>query len=135
MTAARFEVVDGLVVVPVVVWGPRGEAFRLRFVLDTGTSRTMLSEQAATLLGFSPSDATRRSRVSSVLGTEGGYMARASRIRALGWERDDVEVACHSFAPDAHVAGLLGADFFAGLRLVIDYGAGTVDLSESAARA
>ena len=43
-----------------------------------------------------------------------------------------VEIACHGFAPDGQVAGLLGGDFFVGLRLVIDYDAGTVELSESA---
>jgi predicted aspartyl protease len=133
MTAVRFEALDGLVIVPVVVWGPNGAARRFRFVLDTGTARTMLSERTAVLLGFSPADATRRSRVASVLGAELGYMARAPRIHALGWERDNLEVACHRFAPGAQVAGLLGADFFAGLRLLIDYGAGVVELSESAA--
>jgi predicted aspartyl protease len=132
MAAVRFEVIDGLVIVPVVVWGPSGTARRFRFVLDTGAARTMLSERTASSLGFSSTEATRRSRVTSVLGSEVGYMARAPRVHALGWDRDDFEVACHGFAPDAQLAGLLGGDFFVGLRLVIDYGAGTVELSESA---
>ena len=101
-------------------------------MLDTGTARTILSERTASLLGFSASGATRRSRVSSVLGAEVGYMVRAPRVHALDWERNDFEVACHSFAPGTQVAGLLGGDFFAGMRLVIDYGAETVELDESA---
>ena len=129
MPVVRFELVDGLVVVPVVVLGPTGLARRFRFVLDTGTAKTMFSERTAYRLGFSPSDATRRSRVTSVLGAEVGYVVRARRVHALGWERDDFEVACHSFAPGSQVAGLLGGDFFVGMRLIIDYGAATVDLS------
>ena len=131
MPVVPFDSSEGLVVVPDAIWGPSGVARRFRFVLDTGTARTMLSERTAYRLGFSPSGATRRSRVSSVLGAELGYVVRAPRVRALGWDRDDFEVACHSFAPDAQVAGLLGGDFFAGLVLTINYAAGTVELTES----
>jgi predicted aspartyl protease len=131
MPEARFEVVDGLIIVPVVVWGPKGAARRFRFVLDTGTARTILSERTASMLGFTPSDATRPSRVASILGAELGYVVVVPRIHSLGWERDDFEVACHGFDPDAQVAGLLGGDFFARMRLVIDYGTGMIEVSKS----
>ena len=128
MGTVSFVIHEGLVYVPVVVAGPRGRA-ALRFVLDTGTARTMLAERAAVLLGFTPETAVRKTRVASVLGAETGYLAGTRRVHALGWDRDDFEVACHRFAPGAQVDGLLGLDFLAGLRLTIDFAAGLVDLS------
>jgi predicted aspartyl protease len=131
MAALRFEPADGLVVVPTAVWGPLGYGRRFRFVIDTGTGRTMLSEDGARFLGFAPEMATRTSRVASVLGTELGYLVLAPRVHALGWDRSDFEVACHRFAPEAQIDGLLGADFFAARRLVIDYGISEVELLPS----
>ena len=130
MAFVRFELVDGLALVPVIVWGPRGDGRKFRFVLDTGTARTMLSHDGAGWLGFSPEMATRKSRVTSVVGAELGYLVRAPRVHALGWDRADFEIACHGFAPEARIDGLLGADFFAGLVLTVNYVAGTVDLAE-----
>jgi hypothetical protein len=88
----------------------------------------MLAEPMAQVLGLTPDRAVRRSRVTSVLGPEIGYLVRAPRIRALGWERTDLVVACHQFAEGCNMDGLLGADFFAGMRLVIDYASGIVTL-------
>jgi hypothetical protein len=101
------------------------------FVIDPGTARTMVDVKVASTLGFSPHLATGRSRVSSAVGAEEGYVVLSPRIRALGWDRESFEIACHGLGEAAEVDGLLGVDFFAGMRLTIDYGAGTVELSES----
>ena len=45
MAVVPFELVDGLALVPAIVWGPRGDGRKFRFVLDTGTARTMLSHE------------------------------------------------------------------------------------------
>jgi hypothetical protein len=102
----------------------------LPFVLDTGTERTIVDVEVAEKLGFRPQHVVQPSRVSSPLGVEEGYVVRTPRLHALGWERDDFPIACHQFSANATVAGLLGADFFAGLVLAINHAAGTVDLSE-----
>jgi len=125
----RFRTIDGLVRVPVVLVAPRGRAL-LWFIVDPGTARTILAEEQAAHLGLTRDLSTRRSRVSSVLGAEEGYVVRLDRLHALGWERPDFEIACHRFSHGAEVEGLLGADFFAGLVLTINYAAATVDLSE-----
>jgi len=126
--SVRFRTTDGLVRVPVIVGTARATA-RLRFIVDPGTARTILAEEQAVHLGLTRDVSTRRSRVASVLGAEEGYIVRLAGIHALGWERPDFEVACHRFAAGAEVEGLLGADFFAGLVLTIDYASNTVDLS------
>ncbi len=120
---------------PVVIRGPGGMEVRLPFVLDTGTERTIVEVRVAEKLGFLPQHVVQRSRVSSPLGVEEGHIVRTPRLHALGWERDDFEIACHQLAANATVAGLLGADFFAGLVLTINYAVGTVELAEPAADA
>ena len=128
MGTTFFRPQNGLVFLRVLIWGPTGHTREARLVLDTGTARTMLAEPMAHALGLTPDRAVRRSRVSSVVGPELGYMVPVRRIRALGWERLDFAVACHRFAEGCNMDGLLGADFFAGLRLIIDYAVGRVDL-------
>jgi len=132
MGSVSFTSCDGLVRVPVLVWGCGRAVSSLSFVLDTGAPRTLLDVEAARNMGLAPERAVRRSRVLTAVGAEEGYVVIAPRIRCLGWERGGLEIACHQLAASAQVDGLLGADFFAGLRLIIDYGAGTVELSESA---
>ena len=132
MTAFRFKAGPGLISVPVVVWGLRRPPSDLVFVLDTGTERTIIDTEIAARLGFSERQATGRSRVLSAVGAEEGFLVTVPRFRALGCEHSPFPVACHHLGPKARIDGLLGADFFAGRRLVIDYGAGIVELSESA---
>lgn len=131
MIVFRFKPGPCLISVPVVVWGPRRSPSDLVFVLDTGTERTIIDVDIATRLGFSEDQAIRRSRVVSALGAEEGFLVTARRFRALGWDRGDFPIACHQLGANARIDGLIGADFFAGLRLVVDYGAGVVEVSKS----
>jgi predicted aspartyl protease len=133
MIAFRFKPGPCLISVPVVVWGPRRSPSDLVFVLDTGTERTIIDVAIAARLGFSREQASRRSRVLSALGAEEGFLVTAPRLRALGWDRDNFPIACHQLGANARIDGLIGADFFDGLRLVIDYGGGIVEVSESKA--
>jgi hypothetical protein len=73
--------------------------------------------------------ALRPSRVASVLGAELGYVVRTSRLATLGWERINFHVACHRFATGTGIDGLLGLDFLAGMRLVLDLATGSVELT------
>ncbi len=72
-----------LVSVPVRVWGPSRPPSDLVFVLDTGTDRTIIDLQIALRLGFSEQRATRRSRISSPLGCEEGFMVSWPRGSGL----------------------------------------------------
>lgn len=130
MPTFRFPPTEGLIYVPVVVRGPGGMEVHLPFVLDTGTERTIVDVGVAEQLGFLPQHVVQSSRVSSPLGVEEGYVVRTPCLHALGWKREDFKIACHRLSANATVAGLLGADFFAGLVLTIDYASSTVDLSE-----
>ena len=117
-----------MILVPVLLRGPRESCDSFRFVLDTGTTTTMVATDIAERLGFSARHAIRRSRVYSALGQEEGYTVRVAALLAFGLERRAFEVACHDFAPAAHVDGLLGADFFEDRALLINYAEGTAEL-------
>jgi predicted aspartyl protease len=130
MGSVSFTSCDGLVRVPVLVWGYGRAVSSLSFVVDTGAPRTLLDVEAAKNLGLAPERAVGRSRVLTAVGAEEGYVIIAPRIRGLGWERGGFEIACHQLAANAQVDGLLGADFFAGLVLTVNYAVGTVELTE-----
>lgn len=53
----RFRPGRTLILVPVVLRGPRGRSDNFRFVLDTGTTTTMIATDIAERLGFSARDA------------------------------------------------------------------------------
>jgi hypothetical protein len=52
-----------------------------------------------------------------------------SKIAALGQERANFPVLCHTLPPSTGVDGLLGLDFFRGQTLLIDFCNGRVTLS------
>ena len=48
------------------------------------------------------------------------------KIELLGKVIENFPILCHTFPPTATVDGLLGLDFFRGVRLVVDLQAGIV---------
>jgi hypothetical protein len=96
----------------------------LRLGLDTGTSRTLVSAEAATRLGLTPSQ--RLSIGSAGGGSRDGYCGAAPVLHlhgiplvpdCLGWLPDEVQLAG---AED--LDGLLGADLLSQVDLWIDPG-------------
>jgi len=65
------------------------------------------------------------------LGSGVQYVARVAVdiFEALGQERTDFSVLCHTLPPSASVHGVLGLDFFRGQRLSIDFRSGTIELA------
>jgi len=59
---------------------------------------------------------------------------RLGRIAALGLDRRNFPVVCHTLPPSASVDGLLGVDFFHRCRLTIDFATGTIDVRRPSRR-
>jgi len=72
-----------LIILETLVTGPRG---RLpgRFVLDTGAVFTTMIPELAELIGYSPRDGFRRTRVHTAVGEEEGYVLRVAELAVLG---------------------------------------------------
>jgi hypothetical protein len=51
-----------------------------------------------------------------------------NKIEALGRSLENFPILCHTLPPSATVDGLLGLDFFRGLRLIVDLKAGIITL-------
>ena len=108
----------------VIVQATVNDAGPFTFVLDTGAGATILSRRAARLAGL------RAGRPVSLYGGGGrmhGYRAVADAIRAGSTERSAVAVVVADVLGPAsaetgrRLDGILGAPFFAGGVLTIDY--------------
>ena len=120
-----FDLGDGLVAVKARLWGPRARTL-IRLALDTGASKTLVNWDIAVLLGYDPSVNTTRLQITTGSGVEFAPEILIGKIEALGFERLQFPVLCHTLPPSAGVDGLLGLDFLRGQRLVLDFRSGTI---------
>jgi predicted aspartyl protease len=122
-----FEPHEGLIVIPARLSGPAGELL-VRLALDTGATGSLLNEDLIVLLGYDPSAAPSRVQITTGSGVETVPRLAIEKVEALGSERRQFPVVCHTLPPSASVDGLLGLDFFRGQRLVIDFRSGILDV-------
>ena len=120
-----FDPDQGLIVVRAELSGPSGDVV-LRLALDTGASTTLINAAVLVAIGYDP--ALSPDRVQVTTGSSVEFVPRLSldRIAALGQERTEFPVLCHTLPPSAGVDGLLGLDFFRGQGLTIDFRRGEV---------
>ena len=125
-TEFPFEYWEGLLWIEVLV-APRREP--LRFLLDSGAEVSVVNLETARRLGLPLGE---RVKVSSVHAAMAGYWlpklsATASDVRLpdnyLGLDLSKLSGAC-----ERAVDGLIGADFFQGRIVQIDFGAGRIRL-------
>ena len=99
-----------LIVVLATIEGPRGTTLA-RMLLDTGSTLTTLSPDMLDLVGYSPRDGGRRTRVHSAVGEEHGYQLQLASLTALGVTLDDHLVNVFDLGHDDIADGLLGMNF------------------------
>ena len=117
----------GLIIVRAELEGPSGIAI-LRLALDTGATSTAINVGMLVSIGYDPSLVPDRIQVTTGSGVEYVPRITLSKITALGQERVDFPVLCHTLPPSAGVDGLLGLDFLRGQTLAIDFLQGRVKL-------
>ena len=122
-----FDPEQGLVVVPLELFGPSGSAV-VRFALDTGATSTVVNTGVLISLGYDPALAPDRIQITTGSGVELVPRVILERLSALGQERQQLSVLCHTLPPSAGVDGLLGLDFFRGRSLTLDFRSGRVIL-------
>jgi hypothetical protein len=123
-----FNPTQDLIVVKVKVAGPNGVAI-LRLALDSGATRTLINAAPQVALGYKPALAGQQVQITTGSGVEFVPRFDVSKITALGQERDNIPVLCHTLPPSTMVDGLLGLDFLRGCVLVIDFVAGQITLT------
>lgn len=116
---------SGLIVVLVHVEGEHGGT-DVNLALDTGAVNSQISRDTALLLGYDLSIVISQARLITASSIETVPRIPLRRIEALGQERLNFLVTCHTLPPGASVDGLLGLDFFRERRLTIDFNLGTI---------
>ena len=118
----------GLVFLKAEITGPGGRA-RLRFALDTGATQTLVNAAPLVGIGYDPALATKHVQVTTGSGTVYAPVITATSLGALGHDRPNFQVLCHTLPPSATVDGLLGLDFFRDHVLTLDFQQGQIELA------
>jgi len=116
------------VIVRAEVTGPSGNAL-LRFALDTGATGTIVNAGPLVAIGYDPALTPNRVQVTTGSGVEFAARVKVSKLVALGQERTDFLLLCHTLPPSTGVDGLLGLDFFRDQKLTLDFRNGEMELS------
>ncbi len=123
-----FEPTFGLVIAHAELWGPAGSTV-LRLALDTGAMKTLINAAPLALVGYDPAISPDRVQITTGSGVEFAPLVKVQQFRALGQQRSEYFVLCHTLPPSADVDGLLGLDFLRGQSLRIDFRTGEIMLS------
>jgi predicted aspartyl protease len=123
-----FDPSQGLIVVPVRLFGPAGDMI-VRLALDTGATITLINSEIIVLLGYNPATSAYRIQVTTGSGVELCPRVTVQRLEALGKSINDFSVLCHTLPPTSQVDGLLGLDFFRGFQISIDFRNGTITIT------
>jgi hypothetical protein len=79
-------------------------------------------------MGYDPAAVGPRLQVTTGSGVEFVPQVSVEKVQALGNERRNFAVLCHTLPPSTTVDGVLGLDFMRGRRLVVDLRLGSVTL-------
>lgn len=120
-----FDPTQGLIVIPTRLYGLHTDTI-VRLALDTGATGSMINWDVAVLLGYDPASTEERIQVTTGSGVEFAPRIVVKKIELLGRTLENFPILCHTLPPTAIVDGLLGLDFFRGVRLVVDLQAGIV---------
>jgi len=122
-----FDPHQGLIIVRAELEGPTGNVV-LRLALDTGATGTLINVGMLVSIGYDPALVPDRLQITTGSGVEFVPRIKLIKVTALGQERTNLLVLCHTLPPSAGVDGLLGLDFFRGQSLSVDFRSGQISL-------
>ena len=123
----NFDPKKGLIIVPTRLWGPSGDIL-VRLALDTGATGSVVNWDIIMLLGYDPAVVTERVQMTTGSGVEFVPRIKVKKIEASRCARRNFPILCHTMPPSTTVDGVLGLDFFRGMRLVLDFRKGLLTL-------
>ena len=122
-----FDPSQGLIIVPVRLFGPVGDMI-VRLALDTGATSTLINSEIMVLLD-DPATSPNRIQVTTGSGVELCPRVTVQRLEALGKSVNDFPILSHSLPPTSQVDGLLGLDFLRGFQINIDFRNRTITIT------
>lgn len=99
-----------VILVPAIIVGPKN-AHTINLILDTGATYTLISPEILLRIGADPAGTTDKQAITTASGIEFVSFLKVPFIKALGVERNDVEVCAHSLPSNMPARGLLGLNF------------------------
>lgn len=123
-----FDPHQGLIIVQSELVGPSATAL-LRLALDSGATSTLINIGMLISAGYDPALSPERVQITTGSGVEFAPRIVLESLTALGQERTNFPILCHTLPPSAGVDGLLGLDFFRGQKLITDVRVREVTLS------
>ena len=119
---------QGLIIVPVRLFGPAGDMI-VRLALDTGATSTLINSEIMVLVGYDPAASPDRIQVTTGSRVELCPRVTVQSLEALGKSINNFPVLSHTLPPTSQVDGLLGLDFFRGFQIIIDFRNGTITIT------
>ena len=120
-----FDPTQGLIVIPTRLHGFHKDTI-VRLALDTGATNW----DVAVLLGYDPASSKERIQVTTGSGVEFAPRIVVKKVEVLGRSLENFPILCHTLPPSATVDGLLGLDFFRGVRLMVNLQEGIITLED-----
>lgn len=125
----RFDPAPPAIVVFAVLQGRVAEQRRrLRLVLDTGATYTMIPWEIARALGYHPERSRRQIQLLTASGVVYAPLVTLGEVQALGQAIAPLDVLVHDLPPAARVDGLLGLNFLRHFKLTLDFPNGLLTL-------
>jgi clan AA aspartic protease (TIGR02281 family) len=101
-----------------------------KFVVDTGSSYTMISSAVAKELNIEVSESQRTMPFQTANGVIQAPLTNLESIAVGGMEIKNLTAAIHNAVPDSTVSGLLGLNFLTNFRMDIDTQKGVLHLEK-----
>ena len=127
MTKVKFNLQDKAIIVQVCVEAD-GMTNDLRFLVDTGTYETLISEEAMVQMGYVRANSNEDVPIKTVTGIAMALRFETERISALGVTRRGMNVISYPMLDDAGIDGLLGLDFFEGTELAVNFNSAEISV-------
>jgi predicted aspartyl protease len=121
----QFDPKAGIILVKTKLYGPRGDAI-VNLALDTGATWTLVSWEAAVLVGYDPAKIQQRTAITTGSGIEYCPKLNFLSIEALGKSAKGLEVLCHTLPPTSRVDGLLGLNFLRRFNVSLNFKPGYI---------
>jgi len=128
MSKTNFDPEFPVIAVDITLEGKADTKRRIRVVLDTGATYTMIPWEIADALGYKPEISKEKVTLITASGVETAPVIELKSINFLGETVENIKVVCHDLPPKSYVVGLLGCSFLKNFKIMIDYPKGLLEI-------
>lgn len=101
---------------------------RIKMVVDTGATYSMVPWEIAEALGYRPDLSSKRITLVTASGVERVPLIKVDVMRVLGKGIRDAEAICHDLPARSYVDGILGLRSLRELKAKLDFESGVLEI-------